>query len=89
MDLCCQSIFFDSIWDILACLQSILADSEVNVVRVKNRLDPTYNSLLSAGYRGVTLNLQVINQKTLELGVDSHVCEVQLVLKTLAKLKVC
>ena len=58
------------------------------MVRVKNRMDPNYDSSISAGYRDVALNLRIVNDETKDLGVETHVCEVQLILKAFAELKV-
>ncbi len=37
--------------EILACLEVIAADEEVEVIRVNNRLARDYDASLSAGYR--------------------------------------
>ncbi len=39
---------------ILACLEAIAADSEVEVVRVNNKLARSYDAALTAGYRCAT-----------------------------------
>ena len=57
-------------------------------VRVKNRFDPNYDSELSAGYRSLAINLCVITDETKALGVETHVCEVQLLLIQMAAVKV-
>ncbi len=57
-------------------------------VRVKNRLDPDYNAEESLGYRDVALNLRVVTAETRQLGSETHVCEVQLLLRAFAELKV-
>ena len=88
VDLCRQSIVFDDAADISTCLHNISTDPDVKIVRVKNRLDPAYNAAVSAGYRDVVLNLKICNEKTVDLGVNEHVCEVQLVHRLFAELKV-
>ncbi len=50
-DVCRQSVVFDGLAGVAACLRTIQADPEVAVLRVKNRLDRTYNARTSAGYR--------------------------------------
>ncbi len=65
-----------------------MADSDVQVVRVKNRLDPQYISVASAGYRDFGLNLLIQTEETGRLGLDRHVCEVQLLLLPFAEIKV-
>ena len=66
-----------------------MGSRQVQVVRIKNRLDPAYDSGRSAGYRDVALNLRVVTAEAMALGVDLHVCEVQLLLRPFAALKVC
>jgi hypothetical protein len=64
-------------------------DTETRVVRVKNRLDPAFDTARSAGYRDVALNLKLTNEETLSMGLEEHVCEVQLILLPMYQLKVC
>jgi hypothetical protein len=48
--------------------------------------DPGYNAdRRSAGYRDVLLNMRVGTEATRWLGLDMHVCELQLVLKAVAE----
>ena len=89
MDVCRQSIVFNSIEDIVCCLRNIVEDQEVIAIRAKNRLLPGYAAAASAGYRDVSLNLSLSTAETRNLGVDCHVCEVQLILRSFAELKVC
>ena len=42
----------------------------------------------TAGYRDVALNLRLRTAAAIELGVDAHVCEVQLLLRQFAEIKV-
>ena len=63
------------------------ARSQVRVERIKNRMSEAYNSSESAGYRDVCVNLRVINPTAVALGVELHMCEVQLILKGFAQLK--
>ena len=57
-------------------------------MRVKNRLDPAHDAAASGGYRDVGLNLRLDSDKTRQLGVDGHVCEVQLLLLQFAEIRV-
>lgn len=57
------------------------------IVRVKNRLDKNYDTRLSLGYRDVALNLRVLADEAFKLGVETHVCELQLILHKVAKNK--
>ena len=88
LDLCRQSIIFDTPDCVLACLRAISQDSEVQVVRISNKMDPDYDGRASAGYRDVALNLQITTEESQRLGVDSHICELQLILRKFAELKV-
>ena len=81
VDLCREGIVFDRLSDLAACL-------EARVVRVKNRLDPAHRSGASAGYRDVALNLRLAGPAARRLGLDMHVCELQLLLRSFAQLKV-
>ena len=55
---------------------------------MKNRMDPEYDSTESAGYRDVMLNLRIITEQSCNLGCETHVCELQLLLLPFAQLKV-
>ncbi len=88
VDLCRQCIVFEDLNDIAACMRIIQADSDVHVLRVKNRLDLRHRSYTSAGYRDVGINLQIISTETRIAGIDSHICELQLLYKPIAELKV-
>jgi hypothetical protein len=57
------------------------------VVRAKNRLDDGV-AAAAGGYRDVALNLRVATAAARSMGVDGHVCEVQLVLQSFHALKV-
>jgi hypothetical protein len=88
VDICRQSIVFDTAAGMTACLRAIAADREAALLRVKNRLARGYDARLSAGYRDVALNLVLSTREARELGVENHVCELQLVLRPFADLKV-
>ena len=47
-----------------------------------------YDGAATAGYRDVALNLRLRTAAAIELGVDAHVCEVQLLLRQFAEIKV-
>ena len=70
------------------CLRVMEDDPEVHLVRIKNRMDPRYPPLLSGGYRDVSVNLRIVSAETKGLGLATHVCEVQLILKRFAEVKV-
>ena len=88
LDLCRQSIVFLDLCDLVTCLKIVGADQEVQIVRIKNRIDPGYSGAESAGYRNVSLNLRIVTSETIALGIDTHVCELQLLHSSFAKIKV-
>ena len=88
LDVCRQTIVFDRLEDLIACLRIISSDGEVQVLRIKNRMDPAYDAR-DSGYRDVAMNLRLRSADAQRLGVDMHVCELQLLLLSLAQLKVC
>ena len=88
VDLCRQCIVFDSLNDLAACLETIAADQDVLIVRVKNRLHPAYDSSASGGYRDVAVNLRISCETSVEVGVDCHIGELQLILRPFAENKV-
>jgi len=87
LDICRQSIVFDTVSELLACVKIIIQDPSVVVIRIKNRLNPMYNGVETAGYRDVSLYIRINNGMTRDLGVETHVCEVKLLLKSFALLK--
>ena len=88
VDLCRQSLVFRRPADLVACLAALAGDSEAALLRVKNRLDPRDDAAGSAGYRDVAVNLRVDSDEARQLGVEGHVCEVQLLLLPFAEIKV-
>lgn len=87
LDVCRQAIVFETLRDLAACLGTIADDDDVVVLRVKNRYDPAYDAEASWGYRDVNINLRFRSPTALMLGVSSHVCELQLMLRGVAALK--
>jgi hypothetical protein len=81
------SLFFDTFTDLTLALGVIVTDFDVKVERVKSRLSLKHDSNATAGYRDVMLNLRVCTKETAMLGCDTHLCEVQLVLKSFGELK--
>ena len=60
----------------------------VRQVRIKNRFEIGFDSEQSAGYRNLAVNLRVVTGETKALGLETHVCEVQLLLVQMAAIKV-
>eukprot|EP00960_Hanusia_phi_P023156 684325-Hanusia_phi.AAC.1 len=57
-----------------AGVRAVLEDPELEVVRIKNRLDPGDDSRLSGGYRDVAMNMRLVSER----GVEGRVCELSL-----------
>lgn len=87
LDICRQQIVFHSMGDLVRCLGQIADDGGVRVVRVKNRMSRGYDANSSMGYRDVQVNLRFANKHVMRYGLETHVCEVQLVLLEFAKFK--
>mmetsp|Transcript_37690 Transcript_37690/g.78939 ORF Transcript_37690/g.78939 Transcript_37690/m.78939 type:complete len:181 (+) Transcript_37690:1163-1705(+) len=87
LDCCRQSIYFYGLEEMIKCIQAISADQESHVERVVNRLHHDYDSTTTAGYRNIALNLVLRTPDTVLLGLDGHVCEVQLILVSFAEIK--
>jgi hypothetical protein len=88
VDLCRQCIIYEDIAALTAGLRAIAADPDVALVRVKNRMRADRAADSTAGYRDVAVNLRVATAETRRLGVETHVAEVQLVLRSFAEIKV-
>eukprot|EP00960_Hanusia_phi_P046778 758034-Hanusia_phi.AAC.1 len=87
VDVVRQCIVFDSVDSLWACLQAIIEDPELEIIRIKNRLDFEYKAERSAGYRDVAMNVKLHTCESQRLGLTGHVCEIQLVLKEVMMLK--
>jgi hypothetical protein len=67
----------DGLQGLLDVLRALARDPEVRLVRVKNRMDPAWDAAPAGGYRAVMVNLCLATAATARLGVDGHVCELQ------------
>jgi hypothetical protein len=56
LDVCRQRIVFDTVDDMITCVHAVLADPQVVIERVKNRLTSRYDAATSAGYRCIQAN---------------------------------
>eukprot|EP00301_Raphidiophrys_heterophryoidea_P004277 c11869_g1_i1.p1 GENE.c11869_g1_i1~~c11869_g1_i1.p1 ORF type:complete len:688 (+),score=157.56 c11869_g1_i1:103-2166(+) len=81
LDITRGSIVCEHSADMIVVLQNILnqaTNNRLKVLRIKNRFDPSFAALFeSGGYRDILFNLEVCG----------HVCEIQIQLTPLAKLK--
>mmetsp|Transcript_40681 Transcript_40681/g.79649 ORF Transcript_40681/g.79649 Transcript_40681/m.79649 type:complete len:944 (-) Transcript_40681:97-2928(-) len=88
IDVCRETLVFETPEDMAACLTAMLDNPDIVVVRMKNRLARDYDSSLTAGFRNVSVNIRIVSETTTYFGVDTHVCEVQLLLLSYAQAKV-
>jgi len=79
LDICRGVMVFDGLDHLHGMLRRLERDPEVNIVRIKNRLDKGYDSALSWGYRDVMINVQLKTLETQALNVHHHIAELQLV----------
>jgi hypothetical protein len=56
LDCCRQRILFENPVHMILCLEAMINDEEIDIVRIKNRLDSNYDSIFSGGFRSI-LNL--------------------------------
>eukprot|EP00283_Hemiselmis_rufescens_P001240 CAMPEP_0173471944 /NCGR_PEP_ID=MMETSP1357-20121228/78650_1 /TAXON_ID=77926 /ORGANISM="Hemiselmis rufescens, Strain PCC563" /LENGTH=319 /DNA_ID=CAMNT_0014440261 /DNA_START=439 /DNA_END=1399 /DNA_ORIENTATION=- len=87
VDIARSAIVFKSMEHLTNCLGIIATDDQVRVERLKNRLNHSYDSDETGGYRNVCINLKMVNKEAHFLGVELHQCEVQLILEGFANIK--
>ena len=81
------SITFGTLDALLWCVQRLIDDSTIAILQIKNRFDPGYDSGLSAGYRNLSISFVVVDDVTMALKVEHHVCELQLGLSAIDAFK--
>ena len=87
LDIVRQSLVFEDLQSLMRCLESIGFDPEVQLVQIKNRMDPSYDSARTAGYRDVCVSMRLLTPAAVAAGAWGHVCEVQLMLLSVARVK--
>lgn len=71
-------------------LELLLADPEIILVKGsmdKNRFAMGYDSIKSGGYRDLQLTAKLVSAEARELGLDTHLCELQLHVEDFQRLK--
>eukprot|EP00960_Hanusia_phi_P071628 767594-Hanusia_phi.AAC.17 len=76
-----EAIVFERLEDVCAAVEAITGDRELRVIWMKSRFDEEYDSRVSAGYRDVSMNVCVVREESVMVGVARHVFELQLVLR--------
>ena len=51
LDICRLQVSFNSVQDLAACLDMVVYDRRVRIVRLKNMLSPRQNASLTGGFR--------------------------------------
>ena len=83
LDVARSTVLFDSVEDLVRCLE--LIEGEATILRIKNRLDPSYDAGPGGGYRDVSMNLEWPRGPGDTRG--GHVVELQLNVHSIFELK--
>ena len=81
---------FDRLGDVAECLRAVLADPDLEVVRVKNRFARRYPTAVTAGYRDLSVQVRLAGAAAAGAGgglAAGHICELQLLLVPFARVK--
>jgi hypothetical protein len=70
VDLCRHMIVFEDLADVVRCVDTIAKDPDIVIDRVKNRFDQAYKAAASAGYRDVLINMRIVNNLSVGLGIE-------------------
>ena len=81
LDVARSTVLFDSVEDLVRCLE--LIEGEARILRIKNRLDPSYDAGPGGGYRDVSMNLEWPRPGH----TRGHVVELQLNVQDIFELK--
>jgi len=86
LDVCRGRIVFESLKDMGDCLEALMADPEVSVVRVKSSMTRSgLKPVVSTGLQFISVNMRIQNSQTKRLAVSAHVCEVLFMLRSAAQ----
>uniref|UniRef100_A0A6U2B612 Uncharacterized protein n=1 Tax=Hemiselmis andersenii TaxID=464988 RepID=A0A6U2B612_HEMAN len=89
LDVCRETLYLKRLKDLDSCLKAIANDPELEIVRIKNTIpdaegrggDEEGPGFLSAGMKFVSVGVRLVgNEMARSLCVDTHVCELLLVL---------
>eukprot|EP00293_Proteomonas_sulcata_P005165 CAMPEP_0184329762 /NCGR_PEP_ID=MMETSP1049-20130417/144321_1 /TAXON_ID=77928 /ORGANISM="Proteomonas sulcata, Strain CCMP704" /LENGTH=366 /DNA_ID=CAMNT_0026652147 /DNA_START=1017 /DNA_END=2117 /DNA_ORIENTATION=- len=86
-DLCRGTIVHRSAADLLACMQLLMKDKDIHVVRTKNSMDPDSDPQHLSAFRQISVNVMISTQGSRQMGVSMHVAELQLLLLPFAEIK--
>ena len=81
LDLCRERIVLESVTELEKVLRELHRDPSVVIVRIKNYMSMHYDGTDTAGFRCIVVNLRIDTPLTRMLGIELHVCELQLMLR--------
>ena len=86
-DLVRATLVFENLPSLSRCVHHIATFPGVRIHRLKNRFSTSYDASTSAGYRDLCLVISLETDATCSLGVQNHLCEIQLALKSIFAVK--
>jgi len=84
-DVCRQTIYFSDVETLVAAVPKIVMRQDIQIVNIKNCMDPSVTPKIEdTSHRFVRLNLRMKTPEAMYLEVDYHVCELLLVVTSMA-----
>jgi len=95
-DVCRESLYFESVQDLESCLKAMVCDPELEIVKIKNTMLDTAGAeraletppFLSTGMKFVSVKVRLVgSDHARSLCVDTHVCELLLMLTDIGRVQ--
>jgi hypothetical protein len=87
LDICREKIVFERVSDLASCLEQLVYDPTITVMRIKSNMGASANkNSAMKGFKQVVVNIKIDNEQTRRLCVHHHVCEILLQVKDMARL---
>ena len=86
-DLVRNNVTCSTLDEVAETFERIARDDTIAIVEIKNGFDPSYDSGRSGGYRDLKLYLVVVDAFARACAVEEHICELQILLDDIHKLK--
>jgi hypothetical protein len=81
LDVARTTIVFSQVSDLVDCLEALCRDPNIDIVRIVNGMDPEKSEEpLQAGLKFVKVNMAINTERMRLFGVETHVCELILIL---------
>jgi len=81
LDVARSTIVFSQVSDLVNCLEALCRDPNIDIVRIVNGLDPEKSEEpLQAGLKFVKVNMAISTERMRLYGVETHICELILIL---------